>query len=144
MLYGLEATGKTSVAKAVLQGLSDQGSDEEDLSVKDDLRYAFINSAECITGRHLFEKIVGAVANTLKWEEKVGRPESLAQLVVELEKLLDTWNVVDEDFDAKKRLVLVFDGIDRQREAPPTLLPALARLGEIVSRILQGSSFSNL
>jgi origin recognition complex subunit 5 len=28
--------------------------------------------------------------------------------------------------------VLVFDGIDQQREAPPTLLPALARLGEFV------------
>jgi hypothetical protein len=33
----------------------------------------------------------------------------------------------------KGRFVLVFDGIDQQRDAPPTLLPALARLGEIVS-----------
>jgi len=31
------------------------------------------------------------------------------------------------------RFVLVFDGIDRQREAPGTLLPGLARLSEIVS-----------
>nr|XP_036584171.1 origin recognition complex subunit orc5 [Colletotrichum truncatum]KAF6793560.1 origin recognition complex subunit orc5 [Colletotrichum truncatum] len=30
------------------------------------------------------------------------------------------------------RLVLVFDSIDRQRDAPPTLLPALARLSEII------------
>ena len=30
------------------------------------------------------------------------------------------------------RFVLVFDGIDRQRDAPHTLLPALARLSEIV------------
>ncbi|KAI9713364.1 MAG: hypothetical protein M1812_006642 [Candelaria pacifica] len=35
----------------------------------------------------------------------------------------------------KTRLVLVFDGIDRQRDAPPTLLPTLARLGEIISHL---------
>ncbi len=35
--------------------------------------------------------------------------------------------------DRTRRLVLVFDGIDRQKDAPPTLLPALARLGEVVS-----------
>lgn len=33
----------------------------------------------------------------------------------------------------KGKFVLVFDGIDKQRETPPTLLPALARVGEIVS-----------
>jgi len=33
---------------------------------------------------------------------------------------------------ANWRFVLVFDGIDQQREAPATLLPALARLSEIV------------
>lgn len=35
--------------------------------------------------------------------------------------------------DARWRFVLVLDAIDRQRDAPPTLLPALARLSEIVS-----------
>jgi origin recognition complex subunit 5 len=30
------------------------------------------------------------------------------------------------------RFVLVFDAVDRQRDAPHTLLPALARLSEIV------------
>jgi origin recognition complex subunit 5 len=30
------------------------------------------------------------------------------------------------------KFVLVFDGVDKQRDAPPTLLPALARLGEYV------------
>ncbi|KAL8876158.1 MAG: hypothetical protein Q9198_005595, partial [Flavoplaca austrocitrina] len=33
----------------------------------------------------------------------------------------------------QKKFILVFDNIDRQREAAPTLLPALARLGELVS-----------
>jgi len=31
------------------------------------------------------------------------------------------------------KFVLVFDGIDKQRDAPHTLIPALARLSEIVS-----------
>jgi hypothetical protein len=51
-------------------------------------------------------------------------------LVVELGKLLESWTIAEEG--GKRRFVLVFDGIDHQRDAPPTLLPALARLGEIV------------
>ena len=46
--------------------------------------------------------------------------ENLAALIVHLQRLLKD----------RPRFVLVFDGIDRQREASPTLLPALARLGE--------------
>jgi hypothetical protein len=38
----------------------------------------------------------------------------------------------------------VLDEIDRQREAPPTLLSALARLGEIVSRRLGDLRYSVL
>jgi origin recognition complex subunit 5 len=34
--------------------------------------------------------------------------------------------------DGRGKFVLVLDGIDNQREAPPTLLPALARFGESV------------
>lgn len=49
--------------------------------------------------------------------------------MVELGRLLESWT---ESEEAHKKLVLVFDGIDRQKDAPPTLLPALARLGEIV------------
>lgn len=52
-----------------------------------------------------------------------GRCESLSSLSVILSRLLAH----------TKKFVLVFDGVDKQREAPPTLLPALARLGEIVS-----------
>lgn len=33
-----------------------------------------------------------------------------------------------EDF----RFVLVLDGLDKARDAPPTLVPAMARLSEIV------------
>lgn len=51
-----------------------------------------------------------------------GRCESISTFVVELQHLLE----------GREKFILVFDGIDRQREAAPTLLPAIARLGEIV------------
>lgn len=95
----------------------------------DTLQYAIVKSAECITGRHLLERSVGAVAKAVEWKGSVGRCENLAQLVVELSRLLSSWTA---SVDEHHRFVLVFDGIDRQRDAPPTLLPALARLGEIV------------
>ncbi|KAK3700668.1 hypothetical protein LTR37_015857 [Vermiconidia calcicola] len=49
----------------------------------------------------------------------------MSALVVHLERLLR----------GKEKFVLVFDGVDKQREAPPTLLPALARLGEFVPNL---------
>lgn len=75
---------------------------------------------------------MGAVAKAVEWKDNVGRCENLAQLAVELGKLVDNWTVSAEE-DEQRKFVLVFDGIDRQRDAPPTLLQALARLGEIVS-----------
>jgi len=76
---------------------------------------------------------VGAVAKAVNWKGNVSRCENLSQLVVEISRLLEGWTTSGEEHEGKKRFVLVFDGIDRQRDAPPTLLPALARLGEIVS-----------
>jgi origin recognition complex subunit 5 len=132
VLHGLEATGKSSITKALLEELStlnDQvnGNTRRD---RDTLRYAIVKSAECIVGRHLMEQTVGAVARALGSGKIVGRCENLAQLVVEIGNLVEDWTVAEEH----RRLVLVFDGIDHQKEAPPTLLPALARLGEIVSQ----------
>lgn len=79
---------------------------------------------------------MGAVAKGVGWTGTTGRCESLAQFVVELGRLLND-QVPRATSNVKRRFVLVFDGIDKQREPPPTLLPALARLGELVS----GSDF---
>ena len=54
-----------------------------------------------------------------------GRCENLSTLTVHLQKLLEK----------QEKFVLVFDGVDKQREAPPTLLPALARLGEVIPQL---------
>ncbi|KAK4890812.1 hypothetical protein LTR27_010513 [Elasticomyces elasticus] len=116
VLYGPHATGKTGIIKAYLERHTGN--------------YAIVHCRECITGRHLLERTVAAIVETL-WtilpgvnrdEIYNGRCENIAALVVHLQRLLKS----------HAKFVLVFDGIDKQREAPPTLLPALARLGEYV------------
>lgn len=101
----------------------DQGGDEAALETQ----YAIINSLECVTGRHLFETTLRRVADAIGVKSVTPRCESLAQLTYELSKMLRYPPQPD-----RRHFVLVFDSIDRQREAPHTLLPALARLSEIV------------
>ncbi|KAL2018637.1 hypothetical protein VTK56DRAFT_540 [Thermocarpiscus australiensis] len=122
VIYGTEATGKSAITAALLARLGGQTGDCEF-----SLRYAIVNSVECITARHLYETVVGKVADALEWDAAPSRCETLSQLTVELSKMLK-YTPRPEGF----RFVLVFDGIDRQRDAPHTLLPALARLSEII------------
>lgn len=114
--HGLTATGKSSIVRKYLE-LSEHP-------------HAIINSRECITGRHLLERTTTSVLDALDEYDggsldrrPYSRTDSLSVLVVHLQKMLE---------GRRNKLVLVFDGIDRQREAPPTLLPALARFGESV------------
>jgi origin recognition complex subunit 5 len=132
VIHGLKATGKSAVTKAVLEALSSTTSNNSEDDNPLYLRYAIVRSAECIGGRHLLEQTVGAIVKALEWEGTVGRCENIAQLVVELGRLVENW-IADKKDVGRRRVVLVFDGIDSQRDAPPTLLPALARLGEVVS-----------
>lgn len=94
-----------------------------------DLSHTIIRCQECVTGRHLLERTLTAVHEALPADgldrdptSFNGRCENLGALAVHLQRLLDK----------QDKFVLVFDGIDKQREAPPTLLPALARLGEMI------------
>lgn len=94
----------------------------------DAVRHAVIPASRCITPRHLFERIVSSVTDALdRRSDAAVRCETLAQLDVELTRLLKY-----EDRGADFRFVLVLDGIDKARDPPPTLVPALARLSEIV------------
>ncbi|KAI9782209.1 MAG: hypothetical protein M1839_005323 [Geoglossum umbratile] len=119
VIHGLEATGKSVIVKNVLNTVG--------------TRYAVVRVQECITVRHLLERTVAAcgdaIASTLDSDlNRVvnGRCENTSVLAVQLQKLLGS---------TTQKLVLVFDGVDRQREAPPTLLPALARLGELIPNL---------
>lgn len=93
-----------------------------------EFHFAIVNSSECVTGRHLFETTLRRVADALGSDSVTSRCESLAQLTFDMSRMLKY-----PPQPARRRFVLVFDGIDRQREAPSTLLPALARLSEAVS-----------
>jgi origin recognition complex subunit 5 len=135
VVHGPEATGKTSLITSLLQ--------------HSELPHAIVNSKECITGRQLLERTVERVITALNGSPRAGKPkidraayprcESLASLAVHLERLLSDWeqppqDANDDDTRANgpNTFLLVFDGIDRQRESPPTLLPALLRLAATI------------
>ncbi|RWA13672.1 hypothetical protein EKO27_g1460 [Xylaria grammica] len=122
VVHGTEATGKSAIINELLQTLRNDS--------PSDLNYAIVKSAECVTARHLFERTVGLVGDALQNDSTPGRCETLAALTAELTKKLKY-----AERDARSRFVLVFDSIDRQRDAPPTLLPALARLSEIIPNL---------
>lgn len=119
VVHGTEATGKSAIVSELLQTLRNYSPSE--------LNYAIVKSAECVTARHFFERTVGLVGDALQNGSAPRRCETLAALTAELTKTL---KYVEQE--SRSRFVLVFDGIDRQRDAPPTLLPALARLSELV------------
>ncbi|KAF2746718.1 hypothetical protein M011DRAFT_477944 [Sporormia fimetaria CBS 119925] len=118
VVHGLPCTGKSSVVTFHL-----------DLSR---ITHAVISSRECITGRHLLERTVSACLDSLEAagdeidRRPYARTENLSTLAVNLQKILE---------ERADKFVLVFDGIDGQREAPPTLLPALARFGEMIPNL---------
>jgi len=114
-VHGLTATGKSSILRAYFRFAQ--------------LPYAFINVRECITTRHLLERIVAASLDALEeaHDEKIdrrpyARTENLSALCVNLQKMLE----------GRGKFVLVLDAIDKLREGGGTLIAALGRLGEAV------------
>lgn len=127
VVHGTETTGKSAITEQLLARLAGGGSGRRRLG------YTVVKAAQCVTGRHLLERVVGAVAAAV--EPDAGRPgpgpgrrrcETLAQLAVALGALLGG----PSSRDPRWRFVLVLDAVDGQRDAPPTLVPALARLSE--------------
>ena len=93
--------------------------------------HAIVRSQECITSRHLLERAFKACIDAVKKHDDAlpsealeAKCENVSALAVQLQRLLE----------GREKFVLVFDGIDHQREAPPTLLPALGRMGEMVCK----------
>ncbi|KAL4741022.1 hypothetical protein BDV11DRAFT_203812 [Aspergillus similis] len=118
IIHGISATCKSTIVTNVLALL--------------EVPHAIVRSPECITGRHLLTKILWAVLNALdrkdEWERfGKGRCEHISSLAVLLGECL-----ASHPGGAIEKFVLVLDGIDKQREAPATLLSALARLGEAI------------
>jgi origin recognition complex subunit 5 len=124
VVYGAEATGKSTVTSAVLHKIAHQSAADAP-----PYSYAIVDSKEYITARHLFESIVDRVATAVGEFDASRRCETVSQLVVRLGQLLGGNQLAASHF------VLALDSIDCQREAPATLLPALARLSETVCLI---------
>ncbi|KAK6341076.1 hypothetical protein TWF696_009383 [Orbilia brochopaga] len=127
ILYGTEATGKTTIAKAVLDEFN--------------VPHAYIRCKECVTSRHLFEKALAgcgtlAVSRTENQGQSASifeatakqpqlRPDSVNTLTGQLQKLLAHVG----------KVVLVLDGVDRQREITPAILSGLCQMGRIISNL---------
>ncbi|EHA50486.1 hypothetical protein MGG_03184 [Pyricularia oryzae 70-15] len=125
VVHGAQSTGKSVVTEALLERMVEDGAE---------LSYAVVNSVECITGRHLLETTINKVAESLHREDVARRCENLSQFSVELARMITSY-ARETERPASWRFVLVFDAIDRQRDSPPTLLPALARLSEIIPNL---------
>ncbi|KAI9798461.1 MAG: hypothetical protein M1825_005341 [Sarcosagium campestre] len=120
ILHGLAATGKTSVTCAVVEALPTP--------------HAVVPSAECVTARQLLERSIATVEDALlaASPETTKQQQLLRQVQVKCENLAALAVHLQRLLSGVRKFILVFDGVDRQREAPSTLLPALARLGELV------------
>ncbi|SZF03338.1 unnamed protein product [Blumeria hordei] len=135
VLHGLEATGKKSAAKLVLDHLSKDNHNvtkNDRVNSGDSLRYTFLNIAEYIGSRHLFEQTIGLIAKTLESERVPGLVGNISEFAVEIQLLIEEWN---SGITGRKRLVLVFDGIDKMQDPLPTLIPAIARMAEMIQSL---------
>ncbi|EXJ70071.1 uncharacterized protein A1O5_07144 [Cladophialophora psammophila CBS 110553] len=122
---GLETTSKTTVIVEVLRSR--------------EIQHGIIKSRECLSQRHLLSKIFAACISAFGQESQTDhfdRTDSINALLGNLRKLFE--RVVGQ-----KKFVAVIEDADALRQSGPTLLPALARLGDLVpgfSVILTSSS----
>lgn len=146
VIYGLQGTGKLHTLSSVLRARG--------------LRFVVVRSRECVSLRHFLERVwagcVGAVCSEGRGDggedgdgeggggEGAGehyerRSDSVNALTVNLQRLLQgRWGEEggigkgSGSGSGRGRLVLVLDGVDRQRGMGLNTLPALARLGDVV------------
>ncbi|TGZ85039.1 hypothetical protein EX30DRAFT_353195 [Ascodesmis nigricans] len=113
IIHGLESTGKTAVTHALLE--------------ESGHNFTWISCNECITPRQLTERIAATITTELAPEEtNFPRCETVNALTVYLQQLLG---------DDGKKHFLVLDRIDQQRDAPPTLMASLRRMGEMIPKL---------
>jgi hypothetical protein len=112
LAHGLEPTHRLEVIKAVLQA-------QQKL-------HAVIRCHECLSTRHSLSKILTACLTLLGIQdqgEQYDRLDNVNALQTSLEKMFRKH---------KRKVVVVLDGWEEEKGQPPTLLPALARLGDLV------------
>jgi len=104
---------------------------------KQQIQHVSIDCRECLSQRHLLTKIFARCVKALGKEDQLDRYDRLDSINAigsNLRKLLQ---------QRKEKLVVIVTAADQQRGATPTLFPALARLGDLVSRSTKESRRSN-
>ena len=113
--YGLEGTGRLEVISAVLEARS--------------LCHATIKCREFLSQRHLLGKMFAACVHAIGQDETLeqyDRVDSLNSLSINMQRLFR---------NTRQSMVLVLDSIDELKGAGSTMLPALARLGDMVGAL---------
>ncbi|KAH0840494.1 origin recognition complex subunit Orc5 [Fonsecaea pedrosoi] len=136
--YGLESTSKTIAIVEVLRWR--------------EIPHGIVKCRECLSQRHLLSKIFAVCVAALgreqgqeqgnQTEQQFDRTDSINALVGNLRRLFERV-VVDSKSSKKNKFVAVIEDADALRQPGPTLLPALARLGDVIpgfSVILTSSS----
>jgi uncharacterized protein (UPF0261 family) len=90
------------------------------------IQNVLIDCRECLSQRHLLSKIFSRCVQVLEKEDEIDgldRLDSINALASSLKRLLHS---------RQEKLLIVVNGADHQRGATVTLLPALARLPDLV------------
>ncbi|KZF20670.1 hypothetical protein L228DRAFT_176883 [Xylona heveae TC161] len=117
VVHGLNATGKSVIVGTITEAFN--------------LSHAVIRARECITTRHLLERILAESLTAIRAAE----PQNSWKGSASCENVGALSNALQDLLSGVPKFVLVLDDIDRQREIPPTLSPALARLGEVIPNL---------
>lgn len=121
VVFGVESTGKSLTVSSVLESCN--------------TRHALVHSVEWMNSLELLEAIISGVANISKEDEMKRHLDSFKiQGRIGWENLPLFYNQIKLLLKGKGHTILVVDGIEKQRDNWQTLLPAMSRLGEIVSR----------
>ena len=112
MAYGPEETNKIPTIEYVLD--------------RETIGYVAVDSRECLSQRHVLTKIFARCVTKLSKQDmldKCDRLDNINALAGNLRKLFH---------GRKSRFVILLDNVDHSRGASSTLLPSLARLGDLV------------
>ncbi|GAM82578.1 hypothetical protein ANO11243_005600 [Dothideomycetidae sp. 11243] len=112
--HGPEATGKTALVQSLLQRTT--------------IPHVMLQCRECITARHLFERVISECQSILS--DQTANGERLAHQKCES---LNAFSVaLSSSLAGTEKFIIALDGIDELHDAPPSLVPALTRLGELI------------
>ncbi|KAK5058602.1 hypothetical protein LTR84_010865 [Exophiala bonariae] len=112
--YGLEQASKLAVITGVLRARN--------------LKSSVVRSKDYLSQRHLLSKIFSTCVYALGREAQIEQYDKVDSLNVLLGNLRKLFEPVETG--QKEQLVLILEDIDKLKQAGPTLLPALARLGD--------------